>query len=210
MNVTDIIGKAVNIRNYLQENCDDEINRIDDIQNRIIPPFDGFGKIKLIIIGQDPTIRNVERRSNITCTLNLNKGGSLKTYIEKICAPLDCSIDNVYATNLFKYFYTIPPADTLNILFKHLDKNLDLLKKEIEKFPDAKIITLGEPVLQLLTSENNKVKKYWCQSKGVQFSKCLAKNNKLERDFYPFIHIRSYKGFYKDNFYNYLDYIKNN
>ena len=212
-NMMDIIEKAVYIRNYLKENCDYEDSRID-MQHNIIPPFVGQSKIKLIIIGQDPTIRKVERRSDIACTLNLDKGGSLKAYIEKICNHLDCSIDNIYATNLFKYFYTIPPADTLNVLFKHIDKNLDLLKEEIAKFPNAKIITLGQPVLQLLTRKNNKVKEYWDYPKGskTQFSKCLAEdeNNKLKRDFYPFIHIKSSsKKFYKDNICNYLDYIKN-
>ena len=209
----DIIEKTVSVRNYLKENCDYEDNRID-IQYSIIPPFVGQSKIKLIIIGQDPTIRKVERRNNIKYTLNLDKNGRLKTYIEKICKHLDCSINNIYATNLFKYFYTIPPADTLNILFKHVDKNLDLLKEELENFPDAKTITLGQPVLQLLTYKNNIVRKYWDYPNAdtTQFSKCLANDNKLGRDFYPFIHINSSsKKFYKENnFRNYLYYIKNN
>jgi hypothetical protein len=56
-----------------------------DLVLKVIPPFKGASEIKLIVIGQDPTIRNVSSRKNITCTLNLDKNNSLKTYIGSIC-----------------------------------------------------------------------------------------------------------------------------
>lgn len=126
-------------------------------------------------------------------------------------------MNNVYATNMFKYFYTQPPAYT-GVLSKHVKENLTLLKKEIASYPDAVIITLGEPVLQLLV--NAKMNYYWDYVKktrkntadykkcGGVFKKCSAENELL-REFYPFPHQPSLrKDFYKDNLDNYLRYMK--
>ncbi|MBQ4548575.1 MAG: hypothetical protein IJA42_05240 [Bacteroidales bacterium] len=115
MNINDIIDEVVKIRLELP---DDPANPIDfDLSP--VKPYIGDEEIKLIIIGQDPTIRNIQRRKYINTTLNLDKNGALKTYVENICRELDISVQNVYATNIFKYFYSIPPADTPNVLIKH-------------------------------------------------------------------------------------------
>ena len=42
-----------------------------------------------------------------------------------------------------------------------MQPNLDLLKQEIDVYSDVQIITFGEPVLQLLTTEKEKVHDYW-------------------------------------------------
>lgn len=69
MNISD---KAREIRDELSFYKDLPINPID-LELPIIPPFVGGGEVKLIIIGQDPTIKNDKGRKQITCTLNLNK-----------------------------------------------------------------------------------------------------------------------------------------
>jgi len=90
--------------------------------------------------------------------------------VENICRELDISVQNVYATNIFKYFYSIPPADTPNVLIKHKTQNIELLRKEIECYKDSPIITLGEPVLRLLTNEGEKVRNYWnFQERGYKY-----------------------------------------
>lgn len=180
-----------------------------------VPPFNKDGKdIKLIIIGQDPTIRNVERRKGITTTLNLDKSGALRIYVEEICNGLNISLSNVYATNVFKYFYTIPPAQTFEVLEKHLSPNLVLLEKELSNFPNCPIITLGEPVLQLLVSKNAKVRDYWGYDakthKSTKSFKCvLPEENKLNRLIFPFCHQPSIrKDFYKDTLTQYIGFVK--
>lgn len=179
-----------------------------------VPPCFGKADIKLIIIGQDPTIQNVERRKNIKCTLNLDKAGSLTRYVEQICEGLGITIENVLATNIFKYFYTKPPAQTFNILTKHLSPNLDLLKRELSSFQSVPIITLGEPVLKLLTNDRAKVRYYWGYdsktkaSNGV-FTSVKAAENKLGQIIYPFCHQPSLrKHFYKDTLDLYTHYVK--
>ena len=204
MNINDIIDEVVKIRLELP---DDPANPIDfDLSP--VKPYIGDEEIKLIIIGQDPTIRNKQRRKYINTTLNLDKNGALKTYVENICRELDISIQNVYATNIFKYFYSIPPADTPDVLIKHKTQNIELLNKEIECYKDSPIITLGEPVLRLLTNEGEKVRDYWnFQERGYKYLSPV--NNILGRYIFPFPHQSSMrKLLYKSNFKDYIKYMK--
>ena len=202
------------------ENIFNQLQRLGESPNpvkrelRFVPPYFGKDDIKLIIIGQDPTIRNEERRKNITCTLNLDKSGALTSYVKQICEGLGITIDNVFATNIFKYFYTTPPAQTFNILTKHLSPNLDLLKRELSSFQSVPIITLGEPVLKLLTNDRAKVRYYWGYdsktkaSNGV-FTSVKAAENKLGQIIYPFCHQPSFrKHFYKNTLDLYTHYVK--
>ncbi len=207
-----ITEEALKIRSYLKLNNECQDNPIDLVLP-IIPPFVGKDNIKLVIIGQDPTVKNNNSRSKISCTLNLDKNNSLKRYIEQICFSLGISLENVYATNIFKYFYTYPPANTMNVLYQHLELNLQLLNVELENYREAIIITLGEPVLKLLTDDKNKVRKYWDYDvktgiSNMNFSFVEARVNKLGRDFYPFPHQPSLrKDFYSENLSKYINYI---
>lgn len=216
MNPTQVSNEALTIRDRLKVTLDVEENPID-ISLSLVPPFIGQGEIKLIIIGQDPTVRNKEQRSKISITLNLKSPGSLLRYIEDdICTGLSISLENVYATNLFKYFYTSPPADTPGVLFKHLLPNLELLKEEINMFPYVPIITLGEPVLKLLANEPQyqKVRNHWGydkatgKSNGV-FRYCPKEKNNLSRVIFPFPHQPSLrKTFYLNTLGQYISFLK--
>ena len=187
----------------------------DKLEYGFVPPFMGGKDIKLIVIGQDPTIRNEERRKNIICTLNLDKQGALRSYIKQICSCMEVTIDNVYATNVFKYFYERPPADTWDVLKKHLSPNLTLLKEELNHFPNVPVITLGEPVLKLLNNDQAKVRYYWRNdsktgTKNGEFMCVKAEESKLGRAFYPFCHQPSIrKQFYKDNLKDFCQFVIN-
>lgn len=191
---------------------DSEENPIDmDLDP--VPPFKISDDIKLIIMGQDPTVKNPLSRKHIKKTLNLDKpGGSLRNYIEKgICGGLGIDLNNVYATNIFKYFYETPPARTPDVMYKHLNMNLILLWNEVSSYPDVPVITPGEPVLQILSNNiYGKVRKYWDFQKGISghnFMKCTE--NDLDRLFYPFPHQPSYRRkFYSDTMDYYWDYVK--
>ena len=207
-----IIEQAREIRDFLKNEHDFQTNPID-VKLPIIKPFIGVSEIKLIIIGQDPTIKNGTERNKIICTLNLDKRNSLYTYIQGICIGLGISIENVYATNLFKYFYSIPPAKTIDVLEQHLKPNLDLLKKEISKFKDTPIITLGQPVLMLLSGSKAKVREYWGYESLIKngikrFEFSTAEQNFLKKDFYPFPHQPSIrKEFYKNTLDEYIKFV---
>jgi len=209
----EITQEAKKIRQALKESQDFDGNPIDLILP-VVLPFRGNGEIKLIILGQDPTIKNVTSRKKITCTLNLDKNNALKTYVNRICSELDITIDNVYATNLFKYFYTERPAKTIDVLINHLQPNLDLLQRELSEFKNIPVITLGEPVLQLITNEYEKVREFWDYNQKTKttdgrFTNSHAKDNQLNRDFFPFPHQPSIrKEFYKNTLTSYLQFVK--
>ena len=208
MKPSEVFIKSLEIRDNLKKNADFEENQIDDFLLPVLPYRISRG-ISLIIIGQDPTVQNEIAREDIEYTLNLDKAGALKTYIRQICEGLNISFENIYATNVFKYFYTIPPAQTMHILQAHLELNLALLKEEITTFPNAKIITLGEPVLQLLAGEEQKVRNFWGYN-GNPFSYCSAINNSLGRNFYPFPHQPSIrKVFYREHLRDYIEFVRN-
>lgn len=206
MTPSDVYLESLAIRNSLKANMDMPSNPID-LSLDPVKPFQLSYDIQLIIIGQDPTIQNINSRKNISSTLNLDKNGSLKNYIERVCRGLGITLQHVYATNIFKYFYTHTPATTIEVLEKHLAANLVLLKKELASFPNAKVMTLGEPVLRLLEGKKAFVKNYWdydqkTRVSGGNYTHCLACNNQLGKDIFVFPHQPSLrKEFYK----NYLD-----
>lgn len=187
-----------------------------------VPPYISGGEIRLVIIGQDPTVRNPESRSKITCTLNLDKRGALRSYVEKICECLCISMENVYATNLFKYFYTVPPANTPDVLKRHLEPNIELLKEELAslKLPEhTPVFTLGQPVLRLLLKDEvlgkmRNVRYYWDYDKGNHYTGCnwkfvKSKDNKLSCILYPLCHQPSLrKSLYKECLGDYLEYVR--
>lgn len=207
------IEEAFRIRNQLKSECDFKENPIDN-KLHVIPEFDGKEAIKLIIIGQDPTVKSINSRKYISCTLNLDKNNALRKYVERIVNSLGITVQNVYATNLFKYFYTYPPSKTPTVLKSHLQPNLGLLKKELRTFENIPVITLGEPVLQLLTSDKAKVRSYWdyITDTGISNGRFLystANENKLERDFYPFPHQPSIrKEFYDLTLTEYVSFVR--
>ena len=78
----------------------------------------------------------------------------------------------------------------------------------MECYKDSPIITLGEPVLRLLTNEGEKVRDYWnFQERGYKY--LSPDNNILRRYIFPFPHQPSMrKLLYNSNFKDYIKYMK--
>jgi len=192
-----------------------------DFSNDFILPFSKAykpSKIKLVFIGQDPTVRRKESRAEINVTLNLDKENSLKTYLKKVCETLEIDLDKeVYATNLYKCFFKIPPADDQTILTRHFKVWMDLLISELSIFENAIFITLGAPLInQLIHSNNRKVKYYWDyigQTKsGMNFKCNEPSENYLQKRIYPIAHQPTWNRneFYKTYLNDYLKFLKRN
>lgn len=183
-------------------------------QNHDIPrPFIGSEEIKLVIIGQDPTAGLAEERDQINTVLKLNKPGPLRNFVRTISERIGFDIDkNVYCTNLCKNFFNEKPScmleassvDVISLAFPFWEP---VLRRELENFPHAVIVTLGGPVLKRLVKPgvSDQMYDYW-SPKG--YSKVLADQSVLSREFFPFIHIRTLDRFYYlMNRFAYLDYI---
>lgn len=214
MKTSEVFLASLAIRDKLKKEFDFAENRINATLLPVLP-FRTSTEIKLIFLGQDPTVKNEASRKSIEYTLNLDKGGSLRMYLRGICDAMDLTLENVYATNLVKYFYTRPPERTMRVLHAHLPDNLALLKEELAAYPKAKIITLGLPALQLLAGESAQVRDFWDYDKrsGISYGgycKCSAAENKLGRDIFPFPHQPSIiKEFYKIHIEQYINFVKN-
>lgn len=185
---------------------------------------DSISNVKLVIIGQDPTIQaktesSKKRQQEITVTLDLNnENGNLRRYCKLICENLGFNIDKeVYATNLCKCVFKEKPAYN-EVLDKHSNQWLPLLKKELSVFSEQVVfITLGEPLInQLIHSNKKKVNYYWDyigQTKSGGNFKCNEPfENYLEKRIYPIAHQPTWstKFFYKTYLKEYLEFLKNN
>lgn len=182
-------------------------------------PFHGGGKVKIVVVGQDPTVADEARRRRIKVVLALDESGPLRRHVERICRGLGCGLEGLYATNACKWFFRQRPTDyEANVLALATPFCLDLLRNELAKFPDAKVVTLGEPVLSMLVRDpgSREVKTYWGYRRGWQsrgtnpFSRIEAANCMVGATIYPCPHQPSMHGprtaFYRDNFERYLEF----
>lgn len=195
---------------------DKEIGEFIDNYKRLPKPYKGDKKIKLIILGQDPTI---EKDRPIDMVLELDKNSKLKNYIIDICDKLDIGFDEIYATNLIKNFFTKKPKalekenKNKTIISKYAEIWLPALEEELKEYEDIPILTLGQPVLKFLINEDvkNELKFYWgynSEKINRDFKIIEKKDNKLNRIIIPFPHITTKNNsFYKNEFDNYCEFI---
>ena len=191
-----------------------------DTLHEIPKTYNGGGKIKLIFVGQDPTIINKASRKNIKWVLGLDKPGKMQRYIYRICEGLGIDpLKELYATNLFKNFFEEPPEHNSDVLKKFFDLWIDVLKEEVSLFPGVPIAILGDPVLNFISADGQGlfVRNYWGYhedwKKGVNepFKHLPPEENFLNSLVFPFPRVSSIiKEFYYERFDNYINYIKSN
>lgn len=183
-------------------------------------PFRGSGDIRLVVLGQDPTVKNPEARRHITTVLNLDKPGSLRSYLQRICAGLGMRLDDhVYATNGIENFFTVPPTTVKEVDLLRLASRswLVLLRREIAQFQDATLLSLGEPILPILApcARTQKVRDYWGYTPSWKtgergaFRYVTAEESTRGRPIFPFPHQPSIrKIFYAERLDDYLVFVK--
>jgi len=160
----DIVAKASAARDELARQP--QIGPFVDRSLPIPRPYAGYGDIKLVIIGQDPTVQRAEERAGIRTVLNLDKRGGLLRYLAGVCQDLGVSLkENVYATNACKCFFTRPPTAIVDVDVLALSAPLwlPILRAELAQFPDALVTSLGQPVLSMLVRDgySREMKDYW-------------------------------------------------
>ncbi|MBX0331269.1 uracil-DNA glycosylase family protein [Oscillochloris sp. ZM17-4] len=197
-----------------------------DMSLHIPQPYMGSGPIKLVVIGQDPTIQQVASRGKITTVLNLNRSGSLRTYIADICARLGISLDqHVYATNACKCFFNDPPTTILkqnqvDVLDASAHIWLPVLQQELAQFPDAVVISLGEPVLAMLVPDEYRIPirdywgyhKRWKEGTFAPMRITTAAESRVGRAIIPMVHQPTQRGartlFYRERRDAYFAYLR--
>lgn len=184
----------------------------------------GKGIIRLIILGQDPTVGSLEQRRLIKSVLD-DPNGLLQRYLKRICFGLDLTLDqDVYVTNLIKNFFLEPPARYPKKVKDEIFRRAtpiwwDALMAELEQFPDTPVISLGKPVLASVVKRGkpyDEVAFYWNHSRyrnpeqDGEFRYSDPEDNKTNRLLFPFPHITTGTAdpFYKQQFPLYQDYTR--
>ena len=194
------------------------LSRYVDFSLPIPGVFRGDGEIKLIFLGQDPTVKSEKARKDIQTVLNLDKNGQLLYYLQGICRGLGLALGkNIYATNLFKNFFIQPPTQIREMdIFKEFTPYwLSLLRDELAQFPKAPVITLGEPLLISIAKTAVKVRDFWGyvptwkSGETRTFHFLRPEDNLLDRMVFPFPHQPSLrKQFYRDRLERYVAFMK--
>jgi uracil-DNA glycosylase len=182
--------------------------------------FHGEGEIRLVVLGQDPTVKNPRSRHRIKTVLNLDKEGSLKSYLSRICDGLGLDLDqHVHATNYLKNFFAKPPTqiDDIDVFEMFGPIWLPLLKEELGLSPQAPIITLGQPLLTALVrgEASPRVRDYWGYTsrwksgERGELRHLPPQDNLLERTVFPFPHQPSIrKQFYSERLADYTAFVR--
>jgi uracil-DNA glycosylase len=181
--------------------------------------------VRLVIVGQDPTVRNAAQRGKITTVLNLDKAGSLRRYVERICAGLGVGMSEVYATNACKNFFADPPTVILartriDVLKETSPYWLPLLRAELDQFPGAVVVSLGQPVLTMLVRSSGTCAmrhflgyhRSWGDKVVLPLSCIEPQDSAIDRTVFPFVHQPSAQRskFYQHRFSDYVKFIREN
>lgn len=221
--VDDVVARSAIARSQLAR--DPVVGKYVDESLPIPRPFccSTTGQIRLIVIGQDPTVQNATSRRKIKTVLNLDKNGGLRTFLIDLCRRLGLTLDeDVYATNACKNFFVrLPTAITeANVLSLSTPMWLPILRSEVERFPAAAIISLGQPVLAMLTqpAAYHEMKYYWGYDRhwksGVRqpMQYIPVEHSAIGRPIFPYIHQPSLRGartvFYRERMAEYIEFIR--
>jgi hypothetical protein len=134
--------------------------------------------------------------------------GGLLRFIASICQDLGVVLkENVYATNAAKNCFLERPTvirkeHGVDVLELSAPLWLPVLRAELEQFPDALVISLGEPVLSMLVKDRRgrEMKDYWGYDKrwkaGARhpMHPIEAEDSTVGRHIYPFVHQPSLRG----------------
>jgi uracil-DNA glycosylase len=185
-------------------------------------PFGGTGDIRLVILGQDPTVKAAATRKKIATVLMLDQTESkLREFLTGICTCLGISLgENVYATNVCKNFFTAPPKKlTTDVIGLSWPKWRLLLVEELARFPNAAILTLGKPILQVLVRDPavKDLKHYWgyvgskAKKEHGEYRLVEVQHSTVDRPFFPFPHVTNISAtkLYRTNREDYLSFVRN-
>jgi len=206
---------------------DPKLQSYVDTQMPLPKLFHGGGEIRLVLIGQDPTVENIETRKKVNTVLMLDRRGHLSNFISNLCAKFGLTLANVYATNCCKNFFNQTPTQikkkhNIDVITLASQLWLPVLKQELSWLPKATVFTLGEPVLSVLVRSGfaQNVKSYWGYRQGWNdkgfndFRQVSANESAIDRSFFPFVHLNTSRksksgAFYEARLKSYVEFVQN-
>ena len=181
-------------------------------------PFGLEAGARLVIIGQDPTVKRAASRGRIRVVLNLDQKGALRSYLNDICGLLGLDLDReVAAINAANNFFIQPPTQLPNrVLRVACQVWAPVVRRQLNAHPEACVLSLGQPVVEALAQAgaSGRVRDYWGFVNSSRagdpgcFGALLAVRNLLATDIYPFPHQPSrHKPFYARTFPSYARFV---
>ncbi len=221
----EVIQKADLIRQQMLSDAD--VGKFVDQHRPEIPiPHLGKEEIKLVIIGQDPTAGPDGDFVDVKTVLRLDRSGPLRRFVMQLCKELGVDLDkNIYATNACKCFLIDKPTSIAkdsgeDVLELSAALWIPLLRWELDQFPLATVVSLGQPVLSMLVlpGRPRDMRYYWGhtthwrQGAIKDFRRIESNHCRLARMIHPFIHQPSEHGpsapFYRSRRGQYIEFIR--
>lgn len=159
-------------------------------------------EMKLMLIGQDPTIR--KNRERVTHVLMLNRGGSIYRWLRDLFGEKFDKID-IYATNVVKctFYGNLPTErkdiDAVSFLTNYFENCKEYLINEISTYKPDYIISFGQPAHALLVdhlfkSEIKIASKMTSAFTGQFYDGYIeGKHGKIPFKYSPCLHITTFR-----------------
>ena len=164
---------------------------------RVVPYFKEGGKIRLMLIGQDPTVFKEPERVKYVLMLD-QENGQLSRWLRGLFGENNFRSLTLYATNLVKCSFIKPPSTArqggFRFLRPYFQNCKEYLAEEISRFQPTLVLTLGEPAHKLfvatLDNRDNVADKMKVAFTG-RFVK--VKFRGVEFDYSPCLHIKTFR-----------------
>lgn len=164
---------------------------------RVAPYYKQGSQLQVMLIGQDPTIFNQPERVREVLMLDEPKG-QLTRWLKDIFGADNFHTLTIYATNLVKCSFAIPPSASaeggLRFLKPYFDNCKYYLAEELLSFRPQCVLTLGEPAhklfITILDNQNDFPNSMKAAFTG-QFIR--AKFKGVEFDYSPCLHIKTFR-----------------
>lgn len=164
---------------------------------QVAPYYRGGDGLRLMLIGQDPTIRRkTERVKHVLMLDQVN--GQLSRWLKTLFGAKRFEALTLYATNLVKCTLGVVPSNAqrggLVFLKPYFENCRTYLLQEIRQFKPDVVLTLGEPTHILLAEQfdnGQHIPQSMKQAFTGQFFR--AKLNDVEFDYSPCLHIQTFR-----------------
>lgn len=188
---------------YPQKECKTCSHR-DIICNacEISPFYKQEGQIKVMLIGQDPTIRRTDTQVKSVLMLTNDKvpRSNLQRWIEdEVFGNSDYPKIQLYATNLVKCRFAEQPSNSKEGAYHFLELCFDncvrYLREEIKSFRPSLVISLGETAHKLFCKELYPPENFSCKM-NQDFSQIIPvklKDTDIFFDYMPCLHITTFR-----------------
>ncbi|MFM2292327.1 MAG: Uracil glycosylase superfamily [Bacteroidota bacterium] len=168
--------------------------------NEIKPFYKEGNEIKIMLIGQDPTIFKDPERVNTVLMLEDVPGrkSQLRKWLQEELIGTNIFEEvEIYATNLVKCQFSKPPSQSGGKKFLNLryENCRSFLIDEIEKYKPTLVLTFGEPAHLLFSKELDVISGQLKSEMKNDFNGNFirAKINNTEFDYSPCLHIKTFR-----------------